>query len=77
MEERTLKKEKVTAMVEKENDVITNDKTDTAVETKREPAVQKAKSLIIKLEDLVPFKDHPYKTNYKKSIVKDKKIKEI
>lgn len=53
MEEITLKKENTTEKVEKENDVITNDKTDTAV--------QKAKSLIIKLEDLVPFKDHPYK----------------
>ena len=53
MEDSTLKKEKVTEKVEKENDVITNDKTDTTV--------QKAKSLIIKLEDLVPFKDHPYK----------------
>ena len=48
-----MKKEKVTEKVEKEKDVITNDKTDTTV--------QKAKSLIIKLEDLVPFKDHPYK----------------
>ena len=48
-----MKKENTTERVEKENDVITNDKTDTAV--------QKAKSLIIKLEDLVPFKDHPYK----------------
>lgn len=45
---------------EKEKDVIMNDKTDNAVETKTETAV-KAKSLIIKLEDLVPFKDHPYK----------------
>ena len=36
-------------------------KTDTIVETKTEPATQKSKSLIIKLEDLVPFKDHPYK----------------
>lgn len=45
---------------EKETDVIMNDKTDNAVETKNETAV-KAKSLIIKLEDLVPFKDHPYK----------------
>ena len=45
---------------EKETDVIINDKTDNAVETKHETAV-KAKSLIIKLEDLVPFKDHPYK----------------
>ena len=48
-----MKKENTTEKVEKQNDVITNDKTDTAV--------QKAKSLIIKLEDLVPFKDHPYK----------------
>lgn len=48
-----MKKEKVTEKVEKEIDIITNDKTDTTV--------QKAKSLIIKLEDLVPFKDHPYK----------------
>ena len=69
MEERTLKKEKVTAMVEKENDVITNDKTDTAVETKREPAVQKSKSLIIKLDDLVPFKDHPYKVIENESMI--------
>ena len=64
-----MKKEKVTAMVEKENDVITNDKTDTAVETKREPAVQKSKSLIIKLEDLVPFKDHPYKVIENESMI--------
>ena len=69
MEERTLKKEKVTAMVEKENDVIRNDNTDTAVETKREPAVQKSKSLIIKLEDLVPFKDHPYKVIENESMI--------
>ena len=38
-----MKKEKVTAMVEKENDVIRDYNTDTAVETKREPAVQKSK----------------------------------
>lgn len=48
-----MKKESTTEKVRKETDIITNDKTDTAV--------QKAKSLIIKLEDLVPFKDHPYK----------------
>lgn len=48
-----MKKESTTEKVKKETDIITNDKTDTAV--------QKAKSLIIKLEDLVPFKDHPYK----------------
>ena len=64
-----MKKEKTTEMVEKENDVITNDKTDTADETKREPAVQKSKSLIIKLEDLVPFKDHPYKVIENESMI--------
>lgn len=61
MEESTLKKENTTEKVEKENDVITNDKTDTAV--------QKAKSLIIKLEDLVPFKDHPYKVIENESMI--------
>ncbi len=55
------KTKKTTDKVEKENDVITNDKTNTVVETKTEPIAQKSKSLIIKLEDLVPFKDHPYK----------------
>ena len=63
------KTKKTTEKVEKETDVITNDKTDTVtdskpdtvVETKNEPIAQKTKSLIIKLEDLVPFKDHPYK----------------
>ena len=64
-----MKKEKTTEKVEKENDVITNDKTDTAVETKREPSVQKSKSLIIKLEDLVPFKDHPYKVIENESMI--------
>ncbi|MBR5619099.1 MAG: ParB/RepB/Spo0J family partition protein [Clostridia bacterium] len=56
-----MKKEKVTEKVEKEPDVITNDKPDTVVEAKVEATTPKAKSLIIKLEDLVPFKDHPYK----------------
>lgn len=56
-----MKKENTTEKVEKENDVITNDKTDTAV--------QKAKSLIIKLEDLVPFKDHPYKVIENESMI--------
>ncbi len=32
-----------------------------AVKGKGTPAVQKPKSLIIKLEELVPFEDHPYK----------------
>ena len=48
-----MKKEKTTEKVEK--------KTDTIVEEKTEVATPKAKSLIIKLEDLVPFKNHPYK----------------
>lgn len=64
-----MKKEKTTEMVEKENDVITNDKTDTAVETKPETATPKSKSLIIKLEDLVPFKDHPYKVIENESMI--------
>lgn len=45
-----MKKGRMTEKVEKETDVITNDKT-----------TQKAKSLIIKMEDLVPFENHPYK----------------
>ena len=53
MEERTLKKGKATEKVEVKNDNI--------VETKNEATTPKAKSLIIKLDDLVPFKDHPYK----------------
>lgn len=57
-----MKKENTTEKVDKENDAITNDKTDTTVvEAKVEATTPKAKSLIIKLEDLVPFKDHPYK----------------
>lgn len=62
------KTKKTTEKVEIENDVITNDKTDNAVETKHETAV-KAKSLIIKLEDLVPFKDHPYKVIENESMI--------
>ena len=72
-----MKKEKVTEKVEKETDVITNDKTgtvtdsklDTTVETKTEPIAQKSKSLIIKLEDLEPFKDHPYKVIENESMI--------
>ena len=48
-----MKKEKTTEKVEMKNDNI--------VETKNETTASKAKSLIIKLDDLVPFKDHPYK----------------
>ena len=60
-----MKKEKTTEKVEKENDIITNDKTDTVVEA----TTPKAKSLIIKLEDLVPFKDHPYKVIENESMI--------
>lgn len=56
-----MKKENTTEKVEKENDIIITGKTDTVVEAKVESAAPKAKSLIIKLEDLVPCKDHPYK----------------
>ena len=63
------KTKKTAEKVEKENDVITNDKTDTVVETKTEPAAPKLKSLIIKLEDLVPFKDHPYKVVENESMI--------
>ena len=56
-----MKKEKTTENVEK--------KTDTVVETKTEPIAQKSKSLIIKLEDLVPFKDHPYKVIENESMI--------
>ena len=62
------KNKKTAEKVEKENDVIMNDKTDNAVETKHETAV-KAKSLIIKLEDLVPFRDHPYKVLENESMI--------
>ncbi|MBP0989696.1 MAG: ParB/RepB/Spo0J family partition protein [Oscillospiraceae bacterium] len=39
----------------KENDINID------AETKNETAAQKPKSLIIKIEDLVPFEEHPYK----------------
>ena len=59
----------------KKKDIVENNNTDTANETKPDTVVEtkpetvaeakpdaapKSKSLIIKLEDLVPFKDHPY-----------------
>lgn len=55
------KTKKSTEKAEKKTDVITNDKSVPVVETKVETNTPKSKSLIIKLEDLVPFKDHPYK----------------
>ena len=52
----------------KKKDIVENNNTDILNETKPEAAVEaksdampKSKSLIIKLEDLEPFKDHPYK----------------
>lgn len=56
-----MKKEKTTEKVEK--------KTDTIVEAKVGATTPKAKSLIIKLEDLVPFKDHPYKVTENESMI--------
>ena len=47
-------------IVENNNtDIINENKSDAIVEAKTD-AAPKSKSLIIKLEDLVPFKDHPY-----------------
>ena len=55
--EKTAKKKDV---VEINNiDIVNETKPDAVVETKSD-AAPKSKSLIIKLEDLVPFKDHPY-----------------
>ena len=56
-----MKKEKTTEKAEK--------KTYTVVEAKVEDTTPKAKSLIIKLEDLVPFKDHPYKVIENESMI--------
>ena len=41
-------------------DIVNDTKPDTVVEAKAEGTTPKSKSLIIKLEDLKPFKDHPY-----------------
>ena len=55
--EKTAKKKDI---VENNNiDIINENKPDAVIETKPD-AAPKSKSLIIKLEDLVPFKDHPY-----------------
>ena len=52
----------------KKKDIVENNNTDTVNETKPDAVVEakpdaapKSKSLIIKLEDLKPFEDHPYK----------------
>ena len=63
------KTKKATGKVEKKTDIITNDNTDNANETKIEVTTSKSKSLIIKLEDLVPFKDHPYKVIENESMI--------
>ena len=51
----------------KKKDIVENNNTDIVNETKPDAVVEakpdatpKSKSLIIKVEDLVPFKDHPY-----------------
>ena len=49
-----MKKEKATEKVETKNGIAD-------VADKKDNATQKPKTMIIKLEDLVPFKDHPYK----------------
>ena len=63
------KTKKATEKVEKKADIITNDNTDNANEAKIEVTASKSKSLIIKLEDLVPFKDHPYKVIENESMI--------
>ena len=63
-----MKETKKTADVTaKKKDIVENNKTDIVNETKPDAVVEakpdaapKSKSLIIKLEDLEPFKDHPY-----------------
>ena len=52
----------------KKKDIVENNNTDIVNETKPDAVVEakpdaapKSKSLIIKLEDLKPFEDHPYK----------------
>lgn len=56
--DKTAKKKDI---VETNNiDIVNETKPDTVIESKPD-AAPKSKSLIIKLEDLEPFKDHPYK----------------
>ena len=56
--EKTAKKKDIVEINNTDN--VNETKPDTAVETKSDTA-PKSKPLIIKLEDLKPFKDHPYK----------------
>ena len=60
----------------KKKDIVENNNTDTVNETKPDAVVEaksdatpKSKSLIIKLEDLEPFKDHPYKVIENESMI--------
>ena len=60
----------------KKKDIVENNNTDIVNETKPDAVVEaktdatpKSKSLIIKLEDLVPFKDHPYKVIENESMI--------
>ena len=59
---------KTDAKTAKKKDIVENNNTDIVNETKPDAVVEakpdaapKSKSLIIKLEDLKPFEDHPYK----------------
>ncbi len=64
--EKTAKKKDI---VENNNpDIVNETKPDAVVETKSD-AAPKSKSLIIKLEDLVPFNDHPYKVIENESMI--------
>ena len=51
------------------NDYFNSIMPDISAETKSEAPAQKSKSLIIKLEDLVPFKDHPYRVIENESMI--------
>ncbi len=65
----TDKKEDVMIETKTTTDTAAEGRTETAVEMKTEPAAQKSKSLIIRLDDLVPFRDHPYKVIENESMI--------
>ena len=54
-------KKKDTVVIDKKDDAVTDTENKVNAEVKPEAAAPKAKSLVIKLEDLEPFKEHPYK----------------
>ena len=64
--EKTAKKKDI---VENNNTDIVNETTPDAVVEAKPDAAPKSKSLIIKLEDLVPFKHHPYKVIENESMI--------